>query len=76
MEKNNYHFSYNDYETFSDLPRKKYFGKTNIVSKLDFDKFTKNSSINSSTMILTRKIVKGVYFKKIPLLEDYLFKCE
>ena len=76
MEKNNYHFSYNDYETFSDLPSKKYFGKTNIVSKLDFDKFTKNSSINSSTMILTRKIVKGVYFKKIPLLEDYLFKCE
>ena len=27
-------------------------------------------------MILRRKITKGIFFKKLPLLEDYLFKCE
>ena len=45
-------------------------------SSFNFKEFTRNSSINSSTMILTRKIIKTHKFKKIQLLEDYLFKCD
>ncbi len=76
MKKNNYDFTYNDYVSFIDSDKKKYINKTNIVSKLNFNKFTKNSSINSSTMIVKRNIIKGIFFKKIAILEDYLFKCQ
>ena len=35
-----------------------------------------DTSINSSTMILKRSIIGLTKFKKINLLEDYLFKCD
>ena len=41
----------------------------------DFESFTKNSSINTTTMIIKRSILKNLKFKKIKLMEDYLFKC-
>ena len=77
MKKNNYLFSYTDYRTFLDKEGKKNFlGKTNILKSFDFKKFTKNSSINTSTMIINRKIIKNVKFRNLKKLEDYIFKCE
>ena len=38
--------------------------------------FTKNSSINTTTMIINRSILVNHRFRKIKLCEDYLFKCQ
>lgn len=77
MTKNNYNFSFSDYTPFFYLKNNKRFIKpTNIISNFNLLKFTLNSSINTSTMILSRNLIKKFKFKKIKKLEDYLFKCE
>ena len=76
MRKNQYNFTYTDYTPFFQNKGKKIFKqKTNLQSKLNFNEFIKNTSINTSTMIIERSIVKTHKFKKVKL-EDYLFKCE
>ena len=35
-----------------------------------------NSSINTTTMIISRSILGSNRFRKVKLLEDYLFKCK
>ena len=50
--------------------------RTNIVDSFNFKSFIKNSSINTSTMIVERKYLKNLRFRKLDLLEDYIFKCE
>jgi len=74
MLKSNFQFTYTDYTSF--FMKNNLFKKTNLKESFNFKEFTRNSSINSSTMILTRKIIKTHKFKKIQLLEDYLFKCD
>lgn len=76
MRKNQYNFTYTDYTPFFQNKGKKIFKqKTNLKSNLNFNEFIKNTSINSSTMIIERSIVKTHKFKKVKL-EDYLFKCD
>ena len=50
--------------------------QTSIAKKFCFDSFIKNTSINTSTMILERRIVSNIKFPKLKLLEDYIFKCK
>jgi teichuronic acid biosynthesis glycosyltransferase TuaG len=77
MIKNNYKFTFTDYTPFLELiNEKKFLKSTNINNKFNLEKFTLNSSINTTTMILSRLIIKDLKFKKIKKLEDYLFKCE
>ena len=77
MEKNNYYFTYTDYTPFFEKNKKKKFKKrTFIKSFFDYDSFIKNSSINTTTMIIARSILGTHRFKKLKILEDYLFKCE
>lgn len=77
MEKNKYYFTYTDYTPFFENNGKKKFKKrTFIKSFFDYDAFIKNSSINTTTMIIERSILGTHRFKKIALLEDYLFKCD
>ena len=76
MQKENFQFTYTDYTSFFTKGKVNLFKKTKIKESFNFEEFTRNSSINSSTMILTRKIIKNHKFKKIELLEDYLFKCD
>ena len=77
MEKNNYYFTYTDYTPFFEKNEKKKFKKrTFIKSFFDYDAFIKNSSINTTTMIIARSILGTQRFKKLIILEDYLFKCE
>ena len=56
--------------------KKKFLRKTNIISTFDFKKFCRNSSINTSTMIIKRSLIMFNKFKKMKKLEDYVFKCE
>ena len=77
MIKNNLNFTYTDYIPFITKNNQKVYKKeTNLKKSFRFDDFIINSSINSSTMIIAKKIIKTKKFKKIGLLEDYLFKCD
>ena len=77
MEQNKLEFTYTDYTPFVQNNEKKiYKKKTFLKSFFNYDTFIKNSSINTSTMIITRSVLGSHRFKKIKLLEDYLFKCE
>ena len=77
MMNKKFEFTYTDYIPFLTKNNKYvYKSKTNIKSSFSFEEFIKNSSINSSTMMIKRDIVKTHRFKKVELLEDYLFKCE
>lgn len=77
MEKNKFKFTFTDFQPFFQKNNiKKYVAPTNLSKEFDFKKFINNSSINSSTMIIERSIVKFLKFKKLDLMEDYVFKCQ
>ena len=58
------------------MVKKKYKKSTSIKNFFKYKTFIKNSAINTTTMIIARSILSNHKFKKIYLLEDYLFKCE
>ncbi len=74
MENLDLNLSYTDYISF--FENKKKTMKTNLVKKIDYKTFLKNSSINTSTMIIKRKIIKNLRFYLNEHIEDYIFKCE
>ena len=77
MEKNNLYFTYTDYTPFFQSNEKKiYKQKTQLKTIFNFNAFVKNSSINTTTMMIRRSILGTHRFKKIKFMEDYLFKCE
>jgi len=77
MIQNKYNFTYSDYCTFYENEKKNFKkNSTNLKDSFNYDEFILNSSINSSTMIVKRKILKGIKFKSLALLEDYIFKCQ
>ena len=77
MIKNNYPFTFTDYiPVLQTTNFKKTLKRTNIVDTFTLQSFIKNSSINTSTMILERKHLRKLKFRKLDLLEDYIFKCE
>ena len=71
MKKNNYQFTYTNYKTFG-------LKEKNILppKTTSFSGFIKNTSIATSTMIVTRKISKGIKFTDTEICEDYFFKCQ
>ena len=71
MTKNNYSFSYTNYETFGD--------KKKIIYppfKFDYLSFIHNTSIATSTMMVRRKDIENIRFTKTEICEDYYFKCK
>ena len=70
MKQNDVNFSYTFYETFG-LKNKKIKTKLNY----NFESFTKDTSIATSTMIVSRKIIKNIKFTNTKICEDYFFKC-
>jgi teichuronic acid biosynthesis glycosyltransferase TuaG len=71
MRKNNFDFTYTYYKTFG-LKLK----KIKPPPRLNFEDFTKNTSIATSTMILNRKMAEGIKFTETAICEDYFFKCK
>jgi len=70
MKKNNYDFTYTNYETIGLKNKYIYAPK-----RFTYSKFIKNTSIATSTMIVSRKISKGIKFTDTKICEDYFFKC-
>ena len=77
MEEKKLTFTYTDYTPFFESNGKKRYKRRTFLKKyLNYETFIRNSSINTTTMIIDRSILENHRFKKIKLLEDYLFKCE
>jgi teichuronic acid biosynthesis glycosyltransferase TuaG len=77
MEKNNLTFTYTDYTPFVQNNGVKNIKKrTSLTEHFNYKTFIKNSSINTTTMIIARSILSSHRFIKVKLLEDYLFKCK
>jgi len=71
MEKNNYSFTYTNYETFGDKIR-----KISSPQKLNYSNFIKNTSIATSTMMIKRNKISNSKFTNTKICEDYYFKCK
>jgi len=77
MEKHNLSFTYTDYiPFFENFGKKKIKKRTFLKDHFNYRTFIRNSSINTTTMIIARSILGSYRFRKIKLLEDYLFKCK
>ena len=77
MEKYNLSFTYTDYTPFfENFGKKKIKKRTYLKDHFNYRTFIRNSSINTTTMIIARSILGSYRFRKIKLLEDYLFKCK
>jgi teichuronic acid biosynthesis glycosyltransferase TuaG len=76
MKNQNFKLTFSDYYIFKNSKKNNIIDSTNISPSLDFNHFIKNSSINTSTLILEKSIIGKTKFKNIPLLEDYIFKCD
>jgi len=71
MKKNNFLFTYTNYETFGKKIKKIY-----NPPKLDYSNFIKNTSIATSTMMIKREEIKNIKFINSKICEDYYFKCK
>ena len=74
MQANNYSFTYTNYKSFKD--DKNFTKNIRAPKKFDFNTFTKNTSIGTSTMLVERKIVKNIRFINTKICEDYIYKCK
>ena len=72
MISNNYHFTYTDYKIIKNNQIK----KITVPDSYNYKKFIHNSSINTCSIILKKKIIKNIYFKNLRFSEDYFFKCQ
>ncbi len=70
MKKNKYDFTYTFYETIGKKQK-----KITTPLKFNLQSFLKNTSIATSSMIVTKKILKNIKFTDTPICEDYFFKC-
>ena len=71
MKKNNFLFTYTNYETFGKKIKKIY-----NPPKLNYSNFIKNTSIATSTMMIKREEIKNIKFINSKICEDYYFKCK
>ena len=74
MQANNYSFTYTNYKSFKE--NKNATKNISVPKKFDFNTFTKNTSIGTSTMLIKRKIVKNIRFMNTKICEDYIYKCK
>ena len=72
MIKNNYDFTYTDYK----IIKNKKIKKIKVPDSYNYNQFIRNSSINTCSIILKKKIIENIYFKNLKFSEDYFFKCQ
>ena len=83
MIKNNYHFTYTNYQPFEMSKLFKHglnhldsFSIIKPPKYFDYNSFTKNTSISTSTMIIKRSLIGKTKFSNTTICEDYFFKCQ
>ena len=74
MFKNGYNFTYTDYNFFFH-DKIQNIKTSKLPLFLDFKNFILHSSMSTSSIIISRKILGDIKFKQVEQ-EDYLFKCD
>ena len=75
MKKYNLNFSYTDYKTFEIINNIK--REIKVPNKFNFNTFVKNTSIATSSIMVTRELINCTKFKKKGYgFDDYIFKCD
>jgi teichuronic acid biosynthesis glycosyltransferase TuaG len=75
MIKNNYYFTYTNYQPFK-LENKDNYNEIKPPKYFNFEKFIRNTSIATSTMIIKKSIIGVLKFNNTKICEDYFFKCQ
>jgi len=76
MTINKYHFTYTNYQPFK---FDKIENKLSVIEPekfFTFEKFIRDTSISTSTMIIKRSIIGNIKFSNTKICEDYFFKCQ
>jgi len=76
MSKNKYHFTYTNYSTFKLKGKKININKVYPPKYFYFEKFIRNTSIGTSTMMIKKSSIGKSKFSNTKICEDYFFKCQ
>jgi len=76
MIKNKYYFTYTNYQPFISGKKRKNLKEIVPEKSFTFEKFTRNTSIATSTMIINKSSIGTKKFSNTKICEDYFFKCE
>jgi glycosyltransferase involved in cell wall biosynthesis len=76
MIKNNYHFTYTNYLPFKSGKKRQDLKEIKPENIFTYEKFIRNTSIATSTMIIKKSFIGNVKFSNTKICEDYFFKCE
>ena len=76
MIKNKYHFTYTNYIPFKSEKKINNLIEIKPTKYFTFDKFIRNTSIATSTMIIKKSSIKNTKFSNTKICEDYFFKCQ
>jgi len=76
MEKNKYFFTCTNYQPFKHDKKNINLKEIKPVDYFTFEKFIKDTSIATSTMIIERSLIGNTKFTNTKICEDYFFKCE
>jgi len=76
MIKNKYHFTYTNYTAFRPEIKKNNLREVYPPKYFSFEKFIRNTSIGTSTMIIKSSSIGNVKFSNTKICEDYFFKCQ
>jgi len=76
MVKNKYCFTYTNYNTFKSEGKKNNSKEIKPEKVFTFNKFVKNTSIGTSTMIVEKSSIGNIKFSNTKICEDYFFKCQ
>ena len=76
MIKNNYHFTYTNYLPFRSAKKQNNLKEIKPAKYFTFEKFTRNTSIATSTMIIKKSSIGNTKFSNTKICEDYFFKCQ
>ena len=75
MIKNKYNFTYTNYTPFNSKTKNK-LNEIKPKKYYNFDRFTKDTSIATSTMMIKKSLIGTTKFSNTKICEDYSFKCQ
>ena len=76
MVKNKYFFTYTNYQPFGSEKKQNNLREIKSRKYFTFEKFIRNTSIATSTMIIKKSLIGNVKFSNTKICEDYFFKCQ
>ena len=74
MEKNKLNFTYTYYNSYN--YKTKRINKVKTPDRFNFNSFIKNTSIATSSMMITRSLSKNIKFINAKVCEDFFYKCQ